>query len=453
MRLRVVLAILLTAVPAWAQSTSPYNGSVPQGQATSETIALSAKDTVTRALKYNLGLLLQEETVRGANGARREALSDLLPHVVGSVGERRQVINLEAYGFPAPEPIVGPFNVFDARVSVSQPIVDLRAMHNSQAAAFNEKAAMLGLRSARELVVLVSLDLYLETIAAESRIEVVRSQQETAAQLLKQAQDLKASGLVAGIDVVRAEVQVQNQRQRRIQADNNFAKAKLRLARAIGFAPGQAFTLTDKIPYAALDGVSLEKALADAYVQRPDYLAARERLSAAEAMQKATAAELLPSLRLDADYGTIGQAADQSHPTYALAATVRVPIFEGGRTQAKRVEADAVVRQRRAEYDDLRGRIDMDVRTAMLDLVAATQQLEAVQTTVRLANEELVQARDRFAAGVAGNLEVVQAQEAVAAAADHYIEALYGHNVAKATLALAVGSAEQSVMNVLGGAR
>ncbi|NDH64749.1 MAG: TolC family protein, partial [Alphaproteobacteria bacterium] len=260
-------------------------------------------------------------------------------------------------------------------------------------------------------------------------------------------------GLVAGIDVVRAEVQVQNQRQRRIQADNNFAKAKLRLARAIGFAPGQAFTLTDKIPYAALDGVSLEKALADAYVQRPDYLAARERLSAAEAMQKATAAELLPSLRLDADYGTIGQAADQAHPTYALAATVRVPIFEGGRTQAKRVEADAVVRQRRAEYDDLRGRIDMDVRTAMLDLVAATQQLEAVQTTVRLANEELVQARDRFAAGVAGNLEVVQAQEAVAAAADHYIEALYGHNVAKATLALAVGSAEQSVMNFLGGAR
>ncbi|MEO8681519.1 MAG: TolC family protein [Vicinamibacterales bacterium] len=446
------LILAITAAPAWAQ-TSPFYGSVPQGEATAQPLALSAKETVTRALQYNLGLILQQEGARSATGARGVALADLRPQFTGSLGERRQVLNLEAFGFPAPDPIVGPFNVFDVRVGVSQPLLDLRAWHAAKAASFEEKAATLGIKSARELVVLLSMDLYLEAIAAESRIEVVRAQQETAAQLLKQAQDLKASGLVAGIDVVRAEVQVQNQRQRRIQADNNFEKAKLKLARAIGLPPGQVFTLTDKIPYAPLDGVTLDKALADAYAQRADYLAARERLSAAEASQQATAAQLLPSLRLDADYGTIGQEAGNAHPTYTLAATVRVPIFEGGRTQAKKIEADAVARQRRAEYDDLRGRIDMDVRTAMLDLNAATQQLEAVQTTVALANQELAQARDRLAAGVSGNLEVVQAQETVATAADHYIEALYGHNVAKATLARAVGGAEVGVMNFLGGAR
>jgi outer membrane protein TolC len=436
-----------------SQATSPFFGSVPQGVATEQPLALSAKDAVTRALQYNLGLILQQEGARSATGERREALADLLPQVNGSVGERRQVINLEAFGFPAPDPIVGPFNVFDARVGVSQPLIDLRALRDAKAASFTERAAALGIKSARELVVLVSMDLYLEAIAAESRIEVVRAQQETAAQLLQQALDLKSSGLVAGIDVVRAQVQVQNQRQRRIQADNNFEKAKLKLARAIGLPPGQAFTLTDKIPYAPLADVSLDKAIADAYVQRADYLAARDRLSAAEAAQQAAAAQLLPSLRLDADYGTIGQIAGNAHPTYTLAATVRVPIFEGGRTQARRIETDATVRQRRAEYDDLRGRIDMEVRTALLDVTAATQQLEAAQTTVTLANQELTQARDRFAAGVAGNLEVVQAQETVATASDHYIEALYGHNVAKATLARAVGGAEQGVMNFLGGVR
>jgi len=446
------LGLVMWTTPALAQSetTSPFFGSVPQGEATPQPIALSMKDTVTRALQHNLGLLLQQQAARVAEVGRLDAL---LPQISGSIGERRQVLNLEAFGFPSPEPIVGPFNVFDARISLSQPLIDLRATNEARARAFNERAVTLGIRSARELVVLVSVDLYLETVAGESRIGVVRAQQDTAAQLLKQAQDLKASGLVAGIDVVRAEVQVQNQRQRRIQADNNFEKAKLKLARVIGLPPGQAFTLTDKIPYAPLDGVSLEKAIADAYTQRADYLAAKERLSAAEAAQHAATAQLYPSLRLDADYGTIGQVASQAHPTYTVAATVRVPIFDGGRTQGERIEADAMVRQRRAEYDDLRGRIDMEVRSSVLDLTAATQQLEATQTTVALANQELAQARDRFAAGVAGNLEVIQAQETVATASDQYIEALYGHNVAKAALARAVGAAEQGVMSFLGGVR
>src|SRR5262249_40798468 len=148
--------------------------------------------------------------------------------------ERRQVINLEAYGFPAPDPIVGPFNVFDARVLVSQRLVDLTALNNSKAASYTEKAETLGVRSARELVVLVAVNLYLEAISASSRIDVARAQLETAEVLLRQAQNLKGSGIVAGIDVLRADAQVQRQRQRLIVAENEFEKSKLRIARAIG---------------------------------------------------------------------------------------------------------------------------------------------------------------------------------------------------------------------------
>ncbi len=289
----VIIALLIAAPAARLEAQeSPFFGSVPQGTPSAQPLALSLKDTAARALQFNLGLLLQEEAAHVAHGARRTALADLLPHVSASAGERRQVINLEAFGFPAPDPIVGPFNVFDARLALSQPVIDLRAWHDAKAASFNERAAALGIRSARELVVLVSTNLYLEVVTAESRIEVARAQLATADALLKQASDLKAAGLVAGIDVLRADSQVQNQRQRRIVAENAFEKAKLRLARAIGLPPGQAITLTDKIPYAPLDGVPLEQALAGAYAQRADYLAAKERLSAAEAGHRAAAMEL-----------------------------------------------------------------------------------------------------------------------------------------------------------------
>ncbi|MEP7117138.1 MAG: TolC family protein, partial [Acidobacteriota bacterium] len=222
-RIHVVVAALaatLAATPARAQSEggtqpSPFYGSLPQGEATGQPLALSIKDALDRALQFNLGLLLQEEAVHSAHGARWRALSDLLPKVAGSVRESRQVINLEAFGFPAPEPIVGPFNVFDMRIGLSQPILDLSALNNARSASFSEQAAASGVKSARELVVLVAVDLYLEAVTAASRIDVVKAQQDTADALERQAQNLKSSGLVAGIDVLRAQVQVQTQRQKR----------------------------------------------------------------------------------------------------------------------------------------------------------------------------------------------------------------------------------------------
>lgn len=458
-----LLAVLAGASSAHAQTAesqggrlappSPFMGSVPQGTATADAVPLSLKDAVTRALQYNLGLLLQEESVKAAHGARWRALADLLPSVSGTAGAIRQVINLEAYGFPGEPHIIGPFNVFDARVFLSQPVLDITAINSARAASANERAETYGVRTARDLVTLVAVNLYLQSVAAASRIEAAHAQEETARALFTQASDMKQAGVVAGIDVLRAQVQVQNQRQRAIRAENEFERSKLQLARAIGLPSAQPITLTDKIPYAPIPDVTLESALKTAFASRPDYLAAGERVKAAEASARAANGELLPTLHVDADYGAVGQTPSTAHATYRMAATVRVPIFEGGRATARRLEASAELKRRQAELDDFKGRLEYDVRSALLDLHASAQQLETAQTTVTLAGQELDQARDRFAAGVAGNIEVTQAQETVASASENYISALYANNLAKATLAQAVGTAEQSVSAFLGGSK
>ena len=454
-----LLALVLAVLPPAATQAqelrqgpaNPFTGSVPKGEVTSTPLPLSVKDAMQRALQANLGLLLQEEAEATAHGARWRALADLLPDVSGSLGPRRQVINLEAFGFQVQPSIVGPFNVYDARVFLSQPVIDIAALNDARAASLNEQAAKYGVRTARDLVVLVTVNLYLETVASASRVEMNHAQQETADALLKQAQDLKAAGLVAGIDVLRAQVQVQAQKLRSIAAENGYEKAKLQLARAIGLPVGQPFTLTDRIPYAPIPVPALDAVLARAFEARADYLAAKSRVEAARASQKAATGSLLPSLHVDADYGAIGQTIGNAHSTYTVAATLHVPIFEGGRATARRIEAASELRQREAELADFHGRIEYEVRAALLDLRAADQQVQAAQSTVQLAGDELTQARDRFAAGVASNLEVTQAQESVANASETYIEAIYLHNLAKAALARSLGIAESAVAAYVGG--
>jgi outer membrane protein TolC len=460
--LKVILVIILVvaaaARPAGAQdqlgaSSNPFFGSRPNGTATDQPMPLSVKDAVARALQNNLGLLLQEEAENAAHGARWHALADLLPNLSGTLKESRQVINLQAYGFPANPPLVGPFNIFDARVAVSSPVIDLAAMNEARAASLNEKAAKYGVRTARDLVVLVTVNLYLEAVAQNSRVEMTHAQMQTAEELFKQAQDLKAAGLVAGVDVIRAQAQRETLRQRSIAAENDFEKAKLQLAHAIGIPVGQPLTLTDSMPYAPMPAPPAEDSIARALETRADYLAAKSRFEAAQAAATAAHDALLPSFRVDADFGAIGPTPGTALNTYSMAETVRVPIFDAGRTTARRIEASAALRQREAELADFKSRVEFEVRSALLDLRAADQQLQVAQTSVLLANEELRQARDRFGAGVAGNLEVTQAQEAVATASDTYVAALYGHNLAKASFARALGIAESAVMAYLGGGK
>ncbi len=463
-RFLFLLAFVVAALPASAQQStvsgrqlplgSPFAGGVPQGQPTSETLQLTVADVIHRALEYNLGVLLSEQSVSRAAGTRLIALSQLLPNVSGHVEESRQRINLEAFGFSPTafglSRAVGPFNNFDARLFLSQSVFDLRATNETRAESHNVEASRFSYRSARDIVVLVAANAYLEALAADARAQSARAQLQTADALYRQAQDLRQSGIVAGIDVVRAEVRLNSDRQRVTASQNDFEKARLQLARVIGLPIGQAFTLSAQLPNVPVPDTTLEQALAQAYKARPDYLAAQERVKAAEATRAAAASELLPTVHVNADYGALGLTASDTVATYSLSGTVNVPIFQGGRTQGRIAEAEADLRQRRAEAEDMRSQIYYDVRTAFLDLQATGEQVQVATRSRELANQELMQARDRFAAGVTNNIEVVQAQQSVTAADEDYIDALLGFDVAKAVLARSLGDAEAAVQRILG---
>jgi outer membrane protein TolC len=429
-------------------------GGVPTGTAITEPIRLTVADAIFRALDHNLGVLLAEQNTATARGERWNALSDLLPDVSATVTESRRKTNLEAFGFPLGPTfprVVGPFNVFDARVSASQTLFDLRAIKEASAASHRVAAATLSYRSARDLVVLVSANLYLQALATDARAQAARAQLDTSQALYQQAMNLQQSGLVAGLDVVRAEVRMSTDRQRVTAATNDAEKARLQLARVIGLPVGQPFTLVDDIPAVPDPSMTLETALDQAYKQRPDYLAAQERLKGAEAMRAAAVADRLPTVRVTADYGAIGLEAQTALPTFNITGAVDVPIFEAGRQQARLAQADAELKRQQAQVADLKSEVYYDVRNAFLDLQATREMLDTATRGRDLAAQQLEQSRDRFAAGVASNIEVVQAQEAVALATDQYISAIYGFNIAKAVLAQSVGTAEDAVRKYLGG--
>jgi outer membrane protein TolC len=301
------------------------------------------------------------------------------------------------------------------------------------------------------MVVLVAANLYLQVIAASARAESARAQRDTAQALFSQAGDLRQSGIVAGIDVIRAEVRLATERQRVTAAENELQKTKLEMARVIGLPIGQEFALSQDIPFVPVPEMTLQDALDRAYRDRPDYLAAQERVRAAEARKQAALGEGLPALRVNADVGAIGLTPGNARSTYTIAGVVSVPIFEGNRLHGRLLETDADLRQRRAEAEDLRAQVYYDVRAAFLDLQATGEELQVATRARDLAGQQLTQSRDRFAAGVASNIEVIQSQEAVALASEQYIGALYAFNVSKAVLARSLGSAEGAVQRYLGG--
>jgi outer membrane protein TolC len=248
-------------------------------------------------------------------------------------------------------------------------------------------------------------------------------------------------------------VQLNAQTQRATAATNEFEKTKLQLARVMGLPLGQAFSLDTNLPDLPTADMSLDEAINTAYKSRPDYHAALERVLAAEASRRAVIGDALPSVHVNADYGDIGLSPSDARGTFAVMGAINIPIFQGGRTRGRLLEADADLRNRRAEAEDLKASIYYEVRAAFLDLDATAQQLTVAGKARDLAAQQLVQARDRFAAGVASNIEVVQAQDAVAVASEQFIAAQYGYTLAKGAIVRGVGSSEEALRQLLGGPR
>jgi outer membrane protein TolC len=442
---------------------SPFQGSEPEGQATAEVLQISFKEAIDRGLRNNLGLLLSGDQTITARGERWKELSNLLPNVDARIQENAQTEGLAALGltkifkggqtgFPSRFPtVVGPFNYFDARANVSQSLFNFKNIEKTRAANESLKSAQYSYKDAREFVVLAVGNAYLMAIASAARIETTEAQVKNAQALFDKAVDQQKAGLSPAIDTLRAQVELQTRQQQLIQVRNDFAKQLLSLARTIGLPPGQKFALTDKAPYQTLTPLPVDVYLQRAYASRFDYQAALAQVRSAELSRRGASAGRYPSLDLDANYGDIGVTPAHSNGTWQVNGSLSIPIFTGGKVHSDVLEADAQLKQARSQLGDLRGRIDYEVRSALLDLDAAAQQVEVARSAVDLAEQALTQSQDRFTAGVADNLEVVQAQESVAAAHDSYIQSLYAHNLAKVELARAVGDAEEGVRRYLKG--
>jgi outer membrane protein TolC len=434
------------------QVQGAFQGSVPTGTLSKDQLPLSLDEAIRRALAYNLGMIGAEQSDREARSQRLRALAELLPDVNGIVTASAEQVSLATFGFssstipgvPFRQTVIGPFNFFAAGATMTQSLMDLTAIRNFRSSKETARATRFDVRDSKDMVILGVGGSYLQVMATGARVDSARAQVETGRALYEQAVDRNRAGLNARIDVDRSQVELQTQQLRVISLETDLANQKLLLGRLIGLPLGQTFTLTTPLEYRPTS-VVLQDALNEAFESRSDLQAAAARVRAAEHAKKAAEAEKTPALTVGGTYGVAGLNPAQSHGTFAITGGAQFAIWRSGRIQADIAQADAVLAQRRAEYEDTYGRVDFDVRSAFLALTAAIEQMKVAESNRSLSQRTLEQARDRFAAGVTDTIEVVQAQESVAVAEQDYISSLFADHLAQLSLARAKGNSEQGI--------
>jgi len=464
----VILAVALTfycVMPAAGQypatsvgagQSSALTGSVPSGPASDETLRLTLRDAITRSLRYNLATIENGQNAQIARGHRLLALSNLLPQVSAGASETVQQVNLGTLGLsglnvPGIPTVVGPFSYSSVDASISQTLFSFESIQRFRSARTAEQAAQLSYQDILDVVTLTVGSAYLQIIEAGSRIEAQEAQVRNARALNDQAVDQVQAGTAPRIEATRTEVQLHTEEYNLSIARNNFQVAKLALGRAIGLPLGQQFELADALPYSDISALSVDEALQIAYKSRSDFRSALASQKAAAQTLSATKGERYPVVAVNGDYGDLGPTFGHSHGDFTFQAGIRVPLFTGGRIKGDVTQAEAELKQRKAEAENVRGQIDYDVRTAFLNLNAAKEQVTVAKQNVELANDNLARSKDRFTSGVTDSVEVVQAEQSLASANDQYITSLYNHNFAKLSLARALGIARASYEQYLGG--
>jgi outer membrane protein TolC len=437
-----------------AGQTTQLTGSVPSGPATNEVLRLTLRDAVTQALKYNLGSIESAQNTQVARGERLLALSQLLPQISAGVSETVQQLSLATLGIkriPGVPPVIGPFAYSFVQASATQTLFSYESIQRFRSARTAEEAAKLSYQDVLDAVTLIVGNAYLQVIADSSHADAQEAQVRIAKALYDQAVDQLQAGTAPKIDITRTEVQLHTEQYNLSVARNNFAIAKLVLGRAIGLPLGQQFELADKLPYSDINPLSLDDALRMAYQSRSDFRAALDSQKAAAQALAAARGERYPVVAMNGSYGDVGESFGHSHNVFEFQGGVSIPIFTGERIKGEITEAEATLRQRKAETENLRGQVDYDVRSTFLNLNAAKEQVDVATRNVALASENLARSKDRFTSGVTDSVEVVQAEQSLASANDQYIASLYSHNFSKLSLARALGVARTNYQQYLGG--
>jgi outer membrane protein TolC len=440
-------------IPQPPVDNSTYQSSVSDGKLTAGVLPLSLDGAIQRGLRLNLGLILTTQNTQSARGAKLEQLQSLLPTASATVKAAVQETDLQAEGlripgFPA---IIGPYGYSDIRGSLSWSLVNLSSLENYLAQRHNFQAAKLSAQDARDLVVLTVGNAYLTVIADAALVQSAQAQVDTSKVSLDQAVGNHEAGTAPLLDELRARVDYQTQQQTLIASKNSYEKDKIALARAIGLPLEQQFELTDQAPYAPFDHIDPDKAVQQALATRADLKAVEEQVAAADSARKAATDERLPTISFTGDYGDIGINPSHSHGTGDAVGSLDVPLFEEAKLRGDAKQAQSQLEQERARLSDLRGQVGADVRDSILDIQAAEKLVEVARSNVDLANEALSESQQRYKAGVSDNLAVSQAQQSVAQANQQYVASLYRHNVAKLSLARALGVAQSNYKDYVGG--
>lgn len=437
-------------------------GSVPGARPPEGPLVLTLADAIQRGLATNLGVIAAGNAGAAAGAQRLQTLSALLPSVSLSASNNIAQTNLAAFGFKFNLPpgldfsiptVVGPYNYSQLQGNVSESVYDPVARRNLKAAQEVERASNLSAKDARELVVMAVAGTYLQIVATAARIDSQRSQVDNAQAVYNQALVRKEAGANARIDVMRTLVELQTQKQRLNSLGADLRKQKLALARAIGLPLDRDFSLSEPLTPETIPIPEPATAVQQALARRADLQAAEAQVRAAEHAVEAARAQRLPSVGFSGDYGVLGPNPAQTHGVFAVSGSVNLPLFTGGRIRADVEQAQAALRQRQAELADQRGRVEQEVRSALIELETAGGQLQLAASNREYAAETLLESRDRFNLGVANTVEVVQAQEQVAGAEADYVSSLLALDLARLNLSRAAGEAEASLPDLLKGKR
>ncbi|MCC6967999.1 MAG: TolC family protein [Nitrospira sp.] len=435
------LFIVMPWLPGWAAEP-------PAGP---PELRLSLHEAIQAAIDNNANVRLLKERIVAAQSAASTSLGALLPNVSGFMSGSNQTVNLAAFGFPPDRlsglglqrPVTEPFDVYNARASLVQNIFSLSLIQRWRAAKTGVDVAGFEAEVTKRDVMATAGLLYMEASRAEAAVKARLADLELSRQLLKLAQDRKQAGVATGLDVTREEVQLENTRQRLLVAQNDHESAKLNLIRALGIDFNVTVTLTDELTLATVESQTPETALSVARENRAELKAQLTRQKLASLSLSSVTSERIPSLSLNGDYGWIGLKPDEALATRSVGLMLSVPIFDGGQREGRISESRSRVRQELIRMKDVSDQVTLEVRNALLTLDSSTQQVAVAEKGLSLAMKELTFARDRFAAGLATNIEITNAQTSVARARDNLIEALFRFNASRINLARAKGEIEQ----------
>lgn len=442
----VLFALLATTTTGRAQS-APKPQTLPAARP-GEALRLTLDQAVALAIKQNptaqIAILTAAESEQDKNIAR----ADLLPQVSAHISDEAQKVNLRAeFGgvpaFPGLPKTLGPFQLFSAGPSVSAPVFDLTLWQRYQAARNTASASKANSLSTREQVILLVVSQYIGTLRAVANVEASQSRVELAQALYDQAADLQKEGVGTGIDTLRANVELQNEKQRLLEAENDRETSLYGLSRLLNLDPRQKVALADSLSFFETPQPDVEGSIEEALGNRQEWKALASQIKAAADQKKAAQALRLPNVRFDGEFSYVGTSGNTTLPTYTYEGSVNLPLFTGGRIHAQVVSADLEIRKLQEQRADLRNQIALEVKTALLNLDSARNEVQVANLGVQLSKEEVDQARDRFKAGVANNIEVIQAQDSLSRANDNQIAALYRFNQARADLARSVGQMEK----------